>query len=413
MLTRNYHNLVATMLQSTSAYVGVLPVTDVYGKQYFYTPRFTQYPYNRTLSTTTSRNAAGICVGSGTTPARETDFDLESQLTSGVALSLSAWTMGVDGSAFATHIVTVTNLSNSQQTISEIGMKQAVSTVTTPNMTWSSETVVYALLDRTMVEPAITLGPGEAAVIRYTLRTSDGSKTVSGVKCVSWQFGSDEDVAAMIDAAQAGTIDLHDVGWEVGDTRMVELSEVSSGGSVVHPAQTVELTITSFEDYESCGCVVQLDFGVISKNTKRMNETATTTGGYASSEMRNTTLPLLAQAMPQWIADRMVEFDVKASDGASQDIVTVSGNKLALRSEIEVRGTSTTYAGEGSAIPWYVSADKMRQKRSAYNNTSTSEWWLRSVALSSSSNFLTVNVNGTVVYESADRKYGIAPFLCL
>ncbi len=408
------------MLQSANSYTGLLPVTDVYGKQYFYTPRFTQYPYNRTLSTTTSRGAAGICVGSGTTSARVTDFDLESQHTSGISLSLSSWTMGVDGSdgvdgsTLATHLVTVTNTSSSQKTVSEIGMKQPVATVPTPGGNWGTETTMYALFDRTIIEPAITLGPGEAAVIRYTLRSDSGTDTVSGVKCVSWQFGSDEDVAAMIDAAQEGTIDLHDVGWEVGDTRAVALSEVRSGGSLVHPAQTVELTITSFEDYESCGCVMQLDFCVQSQTTKRMGDSQSNAGGYAASEMCTTTLPLLAQSFPQWLSERMLEFDVTASDGTPQGIETITGNKLALRSEVEVRGTATSsHEGEGTPVQWYSTADKMRQKRTSYASTSTGEWWLRSASASNATSFVTVNTSGGFTSEYANRTYGVAPFLCV
>ena len=81
------------------------------------------------------------------------------------------------------------------------------------------------------------------------------------VNIVPFATGTDEEIAAMIDAAHNGYIDLQQDGeWAVGDTRTIQVSAFTGGGNVSHPQQEIEIVITSFDEYMSCGNLFQFDF---------------------------------------------------------------------------------------------------------------------------------------------------------
>lgn len=235
-----------------------------------------------------------------------------------------------------------------------------------------------------------------------------------GVTIVPWASGTDAEIGAMIDAAQAGTIDLQqDGGWAVGDVRTISISAFTGGGNVSHAAQDIDIVITSFDEYMNCGNVLQFDFKDELETGNRMNSSDTNAGGYGSSEMKMTTIPAIVNALPTWIKSRLIEFSVLASAGSqSSAIDTVTGNKLALRSEIEVFGTSTySFAGEGSQISYYATADNRKKNRG--HNGSKKVWWMRSPYSTNSEYFCRVNGTGVTDFSNAMNASGVAPFGCL
>lgn len=414
MLTDNFKSLIGTIPQSTSVVKGTLPAKDVYGLQRFLTGQYPNFPYSRTTTFTTDRFAAGISIGSGTRAESGADYQLESHISSGVNATVTSTTVNANGGEpYVQYAITVTNTSQQPLVVGEICYKQSVSATAFPESTSASAAVL--MMDRTLVEPVLTIPAGRAAVIEYRLMTARPERMVGGVRIVSWQYGSDEDVAAMITAAHAGTIDLReDGGWNVGDARAVEIGSFSAGGKS-HALETVDLAITSFDDYRGCGCVMQADFASALATTFRVAETATNLGGYATSEMYTATLPAILGAMPQWLAGLALEFDVMTLEGdASQSVETVSGNRLALRSEVELNGTSALpYANEGTPIQWYQTANAVRQKRLGRSG-SNAEYWLRSPDPSSATRFRTMRADGSATtYESASSSYGVCPFMCL
>lgn len=414
MLTRNFYNLIGTMLQSSTIACGTLPATDVYGMQCFLTGQYAQFPYARTAGYTSDRNAAGITLGSGSTAPDERDYQLDEPISSGINVALTATNVVVnDGEPYLRYRLTVTNNSSSDKVLAEIGYKQAVQGTRFAGD--NSVSNYNVLIDRTLIEPAITLPPAEACVIEYRLMTDSQERTVEGVRIVSWQYGSDEDVAAMIAAAHAGTIDLRECGWQVGDMRAVEIGAFTAGGNVSVPAQTLDLAISSFDDYEGCGCVMQADFAEALSVAVRMHGSNTNEGGYGASEMFATTLPAMEAALPEWLSSALVEFDARTGEGSnSATIVSVAGNRLALRSEVETRGTNGySKAGEGVPLPWYQTADKMRQRRrgrAGSNNT----YLLRSPA-NNTTGYAYQSGSSSLGYNTmnASSTAGLAPFLCL
>ena len=412
MVTKNFKNLLGMMLQSAAATVGVLPVADVTGR-IWYSPANFAFPGSRTAAVTTNATAAGISVGTGSTAATENDVNLENTLTSGVSLSVTTPTLGQEGGEpYIEYVVTVTNTSGAELTVSEIGYKQTLKGTPKPDSTSASD--VVCLIDRTVLDEAITLAANQAGTIVYRLKTKpQEDKTVSGVKIVSFTYGSDADVAAMIDAAQTGTIDLQaDGGWRVGDMRVIHLDAWTGGNSVSHAAEDLAIAISSFADYNECGCVMQFDFVDCCTGNQRMNSSNTTAGGYGATEMFTTTLPAMVAALPSWLQTRLKTFDVLASKGGSDlsTIETVSGNKLALRSEIEIFGvTSCSKPGEGSQIDWYKIAG-VRVKTSGFSG-SAATWWERSA--NSSTTFCYVSNGGSASHTGASIAYGVAPFGCI
>lgn len=251
--------------------------------------------------------------------------------------------------------------------------------------------------------------------ITKTATTTVSVEEAPDVEIVPFASGTDAQIAAMIDAAQAGAIDLQQDGeWAVGDTRTISISAFTGGGNVSHAAQSIDIVITSFDEYMNCGNVLQFDFKDELATGNHMNNSNTNVGGYGQSEMKTTTLPALVEALPDWLKNRLIEFSVLASEGnQSSTIETVTGNKLALRSEIEIFGTTTySKAGEGTAIPYYSQTQANRVKKRGHSG-SANNWWERSPYGSGSSHFCCVSSNGNANWYTASNTFGVAPFGCL
>jgi len=233
------------------------------------------------------------------------------------------------------------------------------------------------------------------------------------IKIVPWADGADEQIAAILDAAKAGMIDLQtDCGWEVGDVRTIQISAFT-GGPGPHPAQSINIAISSFADYNGCKCAMQFDFKDELVDPVRMNPTDTNAGGYGASEMYTATLPALVNALPEWLRTRLVEFSVLASAGSQSDTIeTVTGNRLALRSEVEVFGiVDKSVPGEGSQIEYYKTAENRQKKRGSPNTYR--DYALRSPGIGRNDSFCYALKNGSQGVYIASGYNGLAPFGCI
>ena len=414
MITRNMKNLSAMVLQSTSTVFGSLMVRGVNGKPYYANGAFT-FPGSRAETYTLNAAAAGVSFGTGSTPATENDINLEKTITGGVTVSLISRIVGCDapGNPYIQYTFTITNLLDDPLTIREVGYKQSVKCATSPGRANSVD--VVCLLDRTILDTPLEIASEDAVVLVYKLKTNPMPTTViDGVEIVSFEWGSDEQLAAMIDAAHEGKIDLQrDAGWRVGNMRKIRIGAFTGGGNTAHAAQNIDIVISSFDDYNGCGCVLQFDFVESLATKQRMNASSTNEGGYGAMEMKSVTLPALAEALPSWLKDHLLTFNVLTSAGnRSSSIVTVSGNKLALRSEMEVLGSSSkSYAGEGTRGTYYkVSGTEV--KTLGYSGSDDS-WWTRSPSNTNSISFSYISFNGAMNGNSPTTTLGIAPFGCL
>ena len=236
-------------------------------------------------------------------------------------------------------------------------------------------------------------------------------ETGGSVTVVPFASGTDEQIAAMIQAAHDGDIDLQqDGGWAVGDTRTITVGSFGYPDGSVHSQQDVRIVITSFDDYNSCGCVLQFDFKD-SLGKFRMNSTSSNSGGWASTEMKTTTLPSVVQALPSWLKNNLIEFSVAYTAGyPSNTVVYDTGNKLAFRSEMELYGLcSKAPADEGTQLNYYTTP----ANRITYYNGSTTAHYLRSCSKNDSGSFVVCNWSGGAFDDAATARQGIAPFGCL
>ena len=415
MITRNFKNIISGLLQSYGSAYGTVPIYAVNGTKYYFSPQFGKYPKERTIVWANAAGSAGISFGTGATPATEDDYNLQNTITGGVTVTQTSAVIGCNAPAnpFVRYTFTITNTGSSTLTITEVGYKQVFNAATTPGRAASSEVTV--LLDRTVLDTALAIEPGDAGILVYQLETiPEAPRKVSGIDIVSFEWGSDEQIGAMIDAAQAGVINLQtDGGWKVGDMRKINIAAFTGGGSVAHAAQSIDIVITSFDDYNNCGCVLQFDFLEALATGQRMNPTNTNAGGYGASEMYTTTLPALVNALPAWLSGRLITFDVLASAGSqSSTIETVSGNKLALRSEVELFNSHpNSKDGEGAYIPYYTNNGK-RAKLRGYSG-SAGYWWERSPYGSGGSSFCSVGTVGSADNGVASGAFGLAPFGCI
>ena len=227
--------------------------------------------------------------------------------------------------------------------------------------------------------------------------------------------GTDAQIVAMIEAAHNGDIDLQtDGGWSIGDTRTITVDAFAAGGNVSVPSQSIDIAISSFDDYMSCGCVLQFDFANRIVEPIRMNSSNTNLGGYGASEMKTTTLPALVNALPSWLKNALIEFSVLAGAGnQSSTIETVTGNKLALRSQVEATGTTyCSVTGEGAWLPYY--RDSLTNRKKTIKSTGESKPWSnRSPTNDNSTRFAALDNNGNPAYCDASVVIGLAPFGCL
>lgn len=419
MVTRNFLNILAMTLESGNN-VGCLRCRDVNGDSRFLTGSVTSsgFPYTTEKTFTLTASAAGISIGTGTAPESEDDYNLEQTITSGVNVVITGTSYGAESPwyPFVKYDLTITNTGANPLVVTEVGYKQTLQTSTLIGSSASANTVL--LLDRCVLDTPVTIAPGDAGIVTYRLQTNPMPvpPSVAGIQMASFAYGTDAQIAAILDAAAAGTIDLQrDAGWKVGDQRVISVAAFTAGGNVAEPAQNVAIVITSFDEYMGCGNVMQFDFACALSGGVRMNATNTTEGGYGASEMKTVTLPALVEALPDWLKTRLKTFSVLAGSGgaapSSQTVETVTGNKLALRSEVEVYGSNPqSPAGEGTQTEYYSGGSYYRSKPQALSSSSETLWWTRSA--DSAAYFRTAS-SGNSSFQSASAPMGLVPFGCL
>ena len=255
----------------------------------------------------------------------------------------------------------------------------------------------------------------EAVTIKHLKMWLDSR--VPPVEIVSWADGTDEEVAAMVAAADAGKLNLSDY-WKAGDTRTVHLSAMS--GSVPkadesHAAQDVQFVLTDPGHYtlasgKKCNFVVlQKD---CLKNTGYMNSRDTNSGGWNSCARRTWCNNVYYNAVPASLRGIFKQFTTYAANGRGSSSVA-SSDYFALFSEKEVFG-STTYADSSaerrnSQLTWF----KTSSNRIKMVNGRANIWWERSPQNGISYRFCAVTNSGGASLSYADVRRGLAPFGCI
>ena len=239
----------------------------------------------------------------------------------------------------------------------------------------------------------------------------------AGPKIVSWADGTDEEVAAMVAAADAGQIDLSDY-WKAGDTRTVHLSAMAATGvGESHAAQNVQLVLTDPGHYtlangKACSFVV-LQKDILSEYGY-MNSSSTNSGGWNSCQRRTWCNNVYRNAIPASLRGIFKQFKVRTANGSGSG-VTESTDWFSLFSEKEVFG-STTYANssaesQNTQLNWFKTSSN-RIKKNGMNGSEYS-WWERSPNSGRSGHFCSVTYYGYADWYYANYSSGLAPFGCI
>ena len=234
-------------------------------------------------------------------------------------------------------------------------------------------------------------------------------------KIVSWADGTDEEVAAMVAAADAGKLNLSDY-WHEGDERTVHLSAMSATGvGETHAAQDVVMVLSdpghfTLASGKPCNFVVlQKD---CLKETGYMNSYSTNNGGWNGCPRRTWCNSVYRNAIPSGLRGIFKQFTTYAANGTGSTSVA-SSDYFALFSEKEVFG-STTYANssaesQNTQLKWFKTSSNRIKKL----NGSKYGWWERSPYSGYLNRFCRVANGGLADWSYVDDGYGLAPFGCI
>ena len=147
----------------------IIEMKDIKTGSIFYT---NGYPNDQSMTLANSAitlTGSRVYVGSGSTPATENDWFLESPLVNNefTANHTSSYTLNSDKTImYVNNDYVITNQTQNEITIREIGRAICVYTSTTKGDSVSS-TKKAALVDRTVLETPVVIPAGEAATVRY------------------------------------------------------------------------------------------------------------------------------------------------------------------------------------------------------------------------------------------------------
>lgn len=175
MITNNFKQVIKLALTTYGTKnKGGLPVTNISSNTQ-YVCRLPGWPTSVETGGRLNNleTSYGISVGSGSTPAAATDYNLESIITSGISISVSINSdnnnLDANGNPELKMIVVVTNTGNSSVTVSEIGYFQKVRLSNSASGGGDNDRAL--MFDRTLLNTPVTIPAGESTAITYTLKT--------------------------------------------------------------------------------------------------------------------------------------------------------------------------------------------------------------------------------------------------
>lgn len=257
------------------------------------------------------------------------------------------------------------------------------------------------------------------------------------LKIVTFADGTDEEIAAMIQAHYDNKINIADY-WAVGDKRSVNLSAMSAtyvGES--HRAQTVQFAIADFEKDELSAAINGHTMAAItltqvnclmdatsasnstngSNDTERgyMNSSNTNAGGWTDCARRKWCNEVYYNALPSTLRNTVKAVNKKTSAGSQSSTINTTTDKVFLLAEIEIFGTTSySVSGEGTQYQYYKNATANRYKMPKWTSSYVSHiYWERSPYSGNTNNFCNVYNNGIPNANSANGSYGVAPCLCI
>ena len=223
--------------------------------------------------------------------------------------------------------------------------------------------------------------------------------------------------------------------WSVGDTKQITINGKVSDGLTLSNYSTyvyiigfdhnsaVEgtgIAFGGFKTAQTSGTDVALcDSGYGSNKSSgqwfNMNNNNSTTGGWASCNMRNNTLPLVKSALPSDLQSALktttIYTDNTGGTSTAASYVTATQDELYLLAEFEIFG-ARTYANTSEQTKqqqyaYYVAGNS----KVKHNHSSTATavlWWERSVYATYATFFCRVGTSGAATSTAAYLSLGLA-----
>ena len=251
------------------------------------------------------------------------------------------------------------------------------------------------------------------------------------LKIVTWANGTDEEIVAMVEAADQGFINLSDY-WAVGDTRTVQLSAMSATGvGESQSAQEVDLVLMHAGGYELNEAVASgrttCSFIVGQKDSLAtagyMNSSNTNSGSWNGSARRTWCNNIFRNAIPSTLLPIFKQFKTVTAQTFDGSTNQESVDYFALPAAKEVFGGSATSAGDATShsnltefnalfqFDYYKTASNRVKKLG--KTGSANYWWERSPRYNYSTDFCFVGSDGTANAHNASNSRGLAPFGCI
>ena len=251
------------------------------------------------------------------------------------------------------------------------------------------------------------------------------------LKIVTWANGTDEEIVAMVEAADQGFINLSDY-WAVGDTRTVQLSAMSATGvGESQSAQEVDLVLMHAGGYELNEAVASgrttCSFIVGQKDSLAtagyMNSSNTNSGSWNGSARRTWCNNIFRNAIPSTLLPIFKQFKTVTAQTFDGSTNQESVDYFALPAAKEVFGGSATSAGSATShsnlnefnalfqFDYYKTASNRVKKLG--KTGSANYWWERSPRYNYSTDFCFVGSDGTANAHNASNSRGLAPFGCI
>lgn len=257
-----------------------------------------------------------------------------------------------------------------------------------------------------------------AQEITPVVERNEYRSTEAPVKIVSWADGTDEEIVAMVKAADKGLIDLKDY-WNVGDVRKAMLSETEGcEWYTSHSRQETEfvlmnaggkMLLTPTESGRTtCSFIVGLKDCL--KEEDKINKEDTNKGGWENSDIREWCNDGFAQSIPQSLQTIFKNFaNATHTDGKIVETVDL----FALPSEVEVYG-GVRYSAQGEGMQFEFYKNPLNRIKCLGPGGHQASWWERSPHSSYSALFCRVVSSGNADdYSGASATNGLAPFGCI
>ena len=237
------------------------------------------------------------------------------------------------------------------------------------------------------------------------------------IKIVSWSDGTDEEIAALLDAHYAGLVNLHEI-WNVGDTRTVHLSAMKAVDvGETHVEQDVEFEIVNKGGHElvnggECAFIVQQKACL--SEPGYMNPTNTNSYGWYGSKRRLWCGDTYYKSIPESTRSLFKKFKFKTLFNTKNELIRDYEDFFSLPCAINIIGLEAVnslwyYLKNEDTIQWEKYIDQKNR------NKKDRSWWLRSAGpKDSTQNFYIVQRNGTLTTIGASSVIPyIAPFGCI